>query len=82
MYNWICLIADKTDEGELHWVPESQLLERAYTATFQAMLAHYLATSEERVVIGTAENEGGRCRMVWAALEDFEKSEENIWKGC
>ena len=63
---------DKTDEGKLYWIPESDLLKRTYTATFQAMLEHYLTTPDERVVIGVAENDGGKCLMAWSAIEDFE----------
>lgn len=63
-----------TPEGTLHWVPEGQLLDRAFSATFGAMLRHYLYTPDpERVMMGCAENDNGACRMVWAALEDFEK---------
>jgi len=65
--------ADKTDEGKLYWIHENELLNREYTATFAAMLRHYLTTPDaERVVVGVAENDGGKCRMVWAAIEDFE----------
>jgi 8-oxo-dGTP diphosphatase len=62
-----------TDEGELFWIPESELLNRTYTATFTAMLAHYLTTPDaKRVIVGVAENDGGDCRMVWSAIEDFD----------
>jgi 8-oxo-dGTP diphosphatase len=62
-----------TDEGELHWISESELLDRTYTKTFAAMLRHYLTTPDpERVIVGAAENEIGECRMVWSAIEDFE----------
>lgn len=62
-----------TDEGELHWVPGSALLDRPYTKTFAAMMAHYLQTPDpEHVIVGAAENGNGACRMVWSAIEDFE----------
>lgn len=62
-----------TDEGELHWIPASNLLNRTYTATFAAMLEHYLTTPDtERVIIGVAENDSGVCRMAWWAIEDYE----------
>jgi 8-oxo-dGTP diphosphatase len=62
-----------TDEGELHWIPESKLLDRAYTATFAAMLEHYLQTPDaEHIIVGVAENNNGKCRMVWSAIEDFD----------
>ena len=62
-----------TPEGTLHWIPESRLLERPYTATFGAMLRHYVTTPDPlRVVVGCAENDNGKCRMAWTAIEDFE----------
>jgi 8-oxo-dGTP diphosphatase len=63
---------DKTDEGKLYWIHENELLNREYTATFAAMLRHYLTTPDtERVIVGVAENNGGKCGMVWSAVEDF-----------
>lgn len=62
-----------TDEGELAWVPENELLNRTYTKTFGLMLKHYAQTpDEERVVVGVAENDNGQCRMTWSAVEDFD----------
>jgi 8-oxo-dGTP diphosphatase len=62
-----------TDEGELYWIPQNELLNRTYTKTFSAMLEHYLTTPDtERVIVGVAENDNGNCRMVWSAIEDFE----------
>jgi 8-oxo-dGTP diphosphatase len=62
-----------TDEGELYWIPESELLNRTYTVTFTAMLEHYLQTPDmERVIVGVAENCNGVCHMIWSAIEDFE----------
>ncbi|MDR1329970.1 MAG: NUDIX hydrolase [Oscillospiraceae bacterium] len=64
-----------TDEGELYWIPERELLDRTYTATFTAMLEHYLHTPDSRrVVVGVAENDNGKCRMVWTAAEAWEES--------
>ncbi|GHU90671.1 hypothetical protein FACS1894202_10850 [Clostridia bacterium] len=62
-----------TDEGELHWIPESELLDRAYTATFAAMLEHYLRTPDaEHIIVGVAENDNGKCHMTWSAIEAFD----------
>jgi 8-oxo-dGTP diphosphatase len=62
-----------TNEGNLHWILESELLDRRYTATFQAMMNHYIQRPDtERVTVGVAENENGICRMVWSGIEDFE----------
>jgi 8-oxo-dGTP diphosphatase len=62
-----------TDEGELHWIHESELLNREYTKTIELMLRRYLETTDtERVVVGVAENESGQCHMSWTVVEDFE----------
>ena len=67
-----------TEEGELHWIPEHELLDRPYTATFAAMLTHYLQTPDPaHLIVGTTENDHGKCRMIWAVLEDFETQQEN-----
>lgn len=64
---------DKTDEGKLYWVSESELLDRTYTATFTAMIEHYLTMPDDkRVIVGVAENDNGKCRMIWSAIEDFD----------
>ena len=61
------------DEGTLHWIPESELLDRKLSVTFRAMLKHYLRVPDPgHVIVGCAENDNGTCRMVWAKLEDFE----------
>jgi len=62
-----------TDEGTVHWIPEGELLDRKLSATFRAMLEHYLYTPDPaHVMIGCAENDNGKSRMVWAKLEDFD----------
>jgi len=61
------------DEGTLHWVPESALLDREFSTTFRAMLEHYLRTPDPaHVILGAAENDNGECRMIWTKLKDFE----------
>jgi 8-oxo-dGTP diphosphatase len=61
-----------TDEGELHWIPEGELLKRPFTVTFTHMLRHYLAHKDEgRVTVGAAANVNGECVMRWTAIEDF-----------
>ena len=49
----------QTDEGELSWVPEGQLMEREYTKKFTSMLRHYLARcpSDDSVYVGVANND-------------------------
>ena len=61
-----------TDEGELHWIPEAALLDRAYTQTFAQMLRHSVETPDARVMVGVAARENGACRMHWTPVEDFE----------
>jgi len=62
-----------TDEGTVRWIPEGELLNRKLSVTFRAMLEHYLRTPNPgHVVVGCAENDNGACRIVWAAIEDFE----------
>jgi 8-oxo-dGTP diphosphatase len=63
----------KTDEGDLYWIPEKEILNREYSATFKAMLEHYLTSPDtKRVIVGVAENDNRKCRMVWSAIEDFD----------
>ena len=64
----------QTDEGELFWIPENELLNREYTKTFAAMLEHYKKrTRNDRVLyVGVAENDNNNLRMSWAKCEDFE----------
>jgi 8-oxo-dGTP diphosphatase len=65
--------ADLTDEGKLYWIPENELLNRQFTATFTAMLEHYLAAPDpKRVIVGIAESCNGKCHMIWGTLEDFD----------
>lgn len=63
-----------TQEGALHWIPESALLERTFTQTFEAVLRHYVTMPEEqgRVILGAAENHDGHLFMRWSVLEDYE----------
>ncbi|MGE5654953.1 MAG: NUDIX domain-containing protein [Bacillota bacterium] len=63
-----------TNEGTLHWIPESELLDREFTQTFAAMLDHYIHTPapQRRIVVGTAESRAGRLQMGWSTVEDFE----------
>ena len=62
-----------TDEGELHWIPEAELLQRSFSQTFSAMLHHFVHTpDEQRIIVGVAQNLEGRCQMTWGALEDFD----------
>lgn len=65
-----------TDEGELHWIPAGELLDRTYTQTFAHMLRHFVERPDAgRVIVGVAGNEDGACRMSWTAVEDFDGNE-------
>ena len=68
----------QTDEGELHWVPESELLNREYTQSFTAMLRHYSARDPQdtAVYVGVAGNDNGKLAMTWTRCEDFEQLPE------
>ena len=62
-----------TDEGELFWVHENNLLKREYSQTFAAMLKHYIARDplDYAVYVGVAGNADGLLKMNWARCEDF-----------
>jgi len=64
----------QTDEGVLHWIPEDQLLNRPYTQTFAAMLAHYVQShpNDDAVVVGVAQKHDGKLQMSWSRCEDFD----------
>jgi 8-oxo-dGTP diphosphatase len=63
----------QTSEGELHWVPENELTDRAYTKTFAAMLEHYTKREpgDRAVYVGVADGEDGELQMTWSRCEDF-----------
>ena len=65
----------QTDEGELFWIPCSELLEREYTKTFTAMLEHYIKRddNDNSVYVGVADDDNSKLKMSWARCEDFEK---------
>jgi len=64
----------QTDEGELCWAPERELLDREYSETFAAMLAHYVGrdAGDSDVYAGAASDDNGRLRMNWTRLKDWE----------
>lgn len=64
----------QTDEGTLHWIPESELLNREYPKTQAAMLEHYTARHphDRAVYVGVAGNDNNSLSMTWTLLEDFE----------
>jgi len=62
----------KTDEGTLFWIPRKELLNRPFTATYAAMLAHYMSTADEALIVGVAEQISGKLRVSWSRCEAFE----------
>ena len=64
----------KTDEGDLQWIPENELLEREYSQTYAAMLEHYVSRSRQdrAVYVGVADDDNGKMKMTWTRCEDFE----------
>jgi 8-oxo-dGTP diphosphatase len=63
----------QTGEGELFWIPENALLDREFSATFTAMLEHYIKRDmgDRAVYAGVAGNNNGALKMTWARCEDF-----------
>jgi len=65
----------QTDEGALSWVPCNELKHRKYTATYTAMIEHYIGRSrhDRAVYVGVADNDNGKLKMNWSRCEDFDK---------
>lgn len=64
----------QTDEGELFWVPQQELLKRQFTATYTAMLEHYTIrkVNDRAVYVGVADDDNGKLEMNFVRCEDFE----------
>jgi len=64
----------QTDEGALFWVAEDALLEREYSKTFAAALAHYVQRSggDRAIYVGVARDDNGKLSMNWSKCDDFE----------
>jgi len=60
----------QTDEGELFWIAESELMNREYTKMFTAMLEHYLERdkNDSTVYIGAKDEGNGGFIMRWLPL--------------
>lgn len=69
-----CHKLGETDEGTLHWVHGSELLNKEYSQTFFEMMKHYCSvnSNDEKIYVGIAENSNGRLNMNWGLLEDWE----------
>ncbi|TVY11920.1 NUDIX domain-containing protein [Paenibacillus cremeus] len=61
-----------TEEGELHWIPREQVLDRDIPFIFRVLLAHYFDVGpSEHVWVGTAGYAtDGRPTVHWTALID------------
>lgn len=63
----------KTTEGTLHWVPSTEVLAREMSAANRFFLEkHFNEGPSGLVWVGTLENSGGRPRIQWATLENWE----------
>jgi 8-oxo-dGTP diphosphatase len=65
------------DEGELHWIDKSKILDLEMPLTIRYTLEHYLNIKESQVIhIGTmTKSENNPVNMVWAPLIDPEFNE-------
>jgi len=65
----------QTDEGVLSWVPHGELQKREYTATYAAMMEHYMKRNriDRAVYVGVADDDSGKLKMNWSRCADFEK---------
>ncbi|SDI12291.1 NUDIX domain-containing protein [Paenibacillus naphthalenovorans] len=61
-----------TEEGELHWIPREQVLNREIPFIFHRLLEHYLERGPSRHVwVGTAGYDGdGKATVHWTELAD------------
>jgi 8-oxo-dGTP diphosphatase len=62
----------QTDEGELHWIPREQVLQRDIPFIFKSLLEHYFTEgSSPHVWIGTAGfDEESQATVHWTQLVD------------
>jgi 8-oxo-dGTP diphosphatase len=62
------------DEGELHWIDKSEILDLEMPLTIRCTLEHYLNTKDSQVIhIGTmTKSEKKSPNMIWAPLIDPE----------
>lgn len=62
----------ETDEGELHWIPREEVLDRDIPFIFRELLAHYFRTGPSSCVwVGTAGYDAASQPAVhWTALVD------------
>ena len=67
-----CDVID-TNEGELHWVDEGDLLSLDFTPKFAVMVRHSVANQDEkRVFVGVAGVREGTPHVEWSVLEDYD----------
>jgi len=64
----------QTDEGQLFWIPEAEMMARRYTEVFTAMLEHYMERkpNDRAIYAGVSCNNNGKLKMNWSKCEDFE----------
>ncbi len=64
-----------SEEGTLHWVPESEVLKRKHVDVIRLTLEHYLETGDgaEDIMFGTVKEKDGQPFMEWLMLHDWQE---------
>jgi len=62
-----------TDEGQLSWVNENELAQYDFSATYKAMIEHYMARNpaDRNLYVGVSEIENDILNMTFTKCEDF-----------
>jgi len=65
----------ESDEGELSWVNQQDMIHQAVTATTKEIMKHYMeiGKSTNKVYVGTMKSLNGEPGIAWGVLEDWEK---------
>jgi len=65
---------DKTNEGELHWLMEGELLEKTMSFTVRMALEHYieLGHKSNEIIVGTVSEVDNKPYMNWNTLDSWE----------
>ena len=65
-----------SDEGELVWIPEKEILSLEMSYTNKAMLKHYLkiGMNDNLLYLGVVVLESNKPRLTWIGLESFDSS--------
>jgi 8-oxo-dGTP diphosphatase len=60
----------QSDEGELSWVDQEEVLKLNLSRVIQFMLEHYFLSSSKHIMIGTISNSDQGPRINWGDLKD------------